>query len=768
MAAPVPATFGEFLRFLRKRAGLTQGALAGAVGYSVSFISTLEGGQRRPDAAVVAERFVPALGLDAEPALASRLVELAGGRALFPAEQSAAREEPTHPPQPGGTMLPQLPVDLIGRSHDIDWICQRLMAHPGRLLTLTGPPGIGKTSLALAAAHALQPLHRDGARFVALAAVEQPDQVAPAIAAALGVPETSRTAEERLAAFLRDKEVLLVLDNFEQVTTAGAVLASLLAACPHLRVLVTSRERLRLRAEQLFPVPALSTAPACSLFIERARAVEPQLAFSAADLDAIEEICRRLDGLPLAIELIAAQSELLAPAALLAQLRDRRLDLLQGGASDLPAEQRTLTNTLHRSYSLLPEAEQALFRALGVFAGGCDLAAAARLGFDLPVVQALVHKSLVRMTAAGSERRIIQLETLRDYARRQLAAAGETEAVEVQRLAYAVSLAEAAEPQLHSAAQTDWLHRLEANLHNFHGALDFALASGRLDEGFRLVAALSHFWVTRNHLADTMPRIVALRAAAATQALDDHLWARLLNCQATLAFYLGDFALARACYAAALTHAEHSANRRDMAYALDGLGAEAANRNDLTAARSLAERSLEHSLAIGDRWLAGITLMSLGEIARVEDDYATAGRRYAESLAQLEAIGDPFFIAVAQINQAQVCLHEGKLDAAERYVRQSLAAGLHIESAQVVALALEKLADLVERRDPAGPAPLFGCAEGLRHSADITIQPVDQADHDALRQRLQSALDGAEYRAAFDIGARQNWQAIRELVGEWR
>ena len=757
MTTSAPTTFGDFLRFLRKRAGLTQSDLGAAAGYSVSFISTLESGKRRPDPAAVSQRFVAALRLENEPNLAARLLELAGGPAVLDVSSAA-------PAHAAGSTLPQLPVELIGRRDDVDWICRRLMVHPGRLMTLTGPPGIGKTSLALAAAHALQSLHRDGARFVALETVEQPELVAATIAAALGIPETPLAADQRLAAFLRDKEVLLALDNFEQVTAAATLVAELLAGCPLVRVLVTSRERLRLRAEQVYPVPPLGLAPACALFVERSRAADPTLAFAGDDLDTIEAICRKLDGLPLAIELIAAQSELLSPAALLARLNDRRLDMLQGGAPDLPPEQRTLTNAIHRSYSLLPPAEQGLFRALGGFAGGCDLAAVDMLGFDLGTVQALVHKSLIRMEPAGGERRIVQLETLRDYARRQLAAAGETEGVEEQRLAYLVALAERAEPQLHSAAQLDWLHRLEANLPNLFGALDFALAAHRPVAAVRLAAALSHFWVTRNHLAETMRRLTLLRAALAAQDLDDHLWARLLNCQATLAFYLGDFDQARGCYTAALEHAERAGNRADLAYALDGLGADAANRDDLAAARAFSEQSLAHALAIDDRWLAGLTLMNLGEIARTENDYVTAGRRYAESLAHLEIAGDPFFVAVAQINQAQVCLHEGNLAAAERYLRRSLDAGLRAESAQVVAPALEKLADVFARRDSTRAVRLFGCAEGLRHASGFAIQPVDQADHDKLHQELLGMLGTPDYHAAFTAGARQEWETIRALV----
>jgi len=255
-----------------------------------------------------------------------------------------------------------------------------------------------------------------------------------------------------------------------------------------------------------------------------------------------------------------------------------------------------------------------------------------------------------------------------------------------------------------------------------------------------------------------------LRAALAAQDLDDHLWARLLNCQATLAFYLGDFDQARGCYTAALEHAERAGNRADLAYALDGLGADAANRDDLAAARAFSEQSLAHALAIDDRWLAGLTLMNLGEIARTENDYVTAGRRYAESLAHLEIAGDPFFVAVAQINQAQVCLHEGNLAAAERYLRRSLDAGLRAESAQVVAPALEKLADVFARRDSTQAVRLFGCAEGLRHASGFAIQPVDQADHDKLHQELLGMLGTPDYHAAFTAGARQEWETIRALV----
>jgi predicted ATPase/DNA-binding XRE family transcriptional regulator len=728
-----PTTFGQLLRHLRKRAGMTQGDLAAATGYSVSFISALERDKRRPDASTVAAR------------LGDRLLELAAGDSSLGA-----------PSAHGATP----PVKLLGRDAELDAIGQRLLSHPGRLMTLTGPPGIGKTSLALAVTHALTPFHTDGACVVWLGAVDTVELVAPALATALGIVESSQPPTVRLVAHLRRRQLLLVLDNFEQVMPAAPLVAALLAACPRLRILVTSRERLRLRAEQSVPLRPLDNRHAVELFVARVRVQDAHYQLSLSEHATIAEICRLLDDLPLAIELIAAHALTLPPAALLERLADRRLDLLDQRGADLPADQRTLTTALQRSYALLTADEQRLFRALGVFAGGVGLDALAWIGFDLRTAQALADKSLVWLASEGDDRRLAMLETVRDYALRRLLDAGEQAAAQYGRLGWCVALAEQAEPLLHSAAQTTWLRRLEPDLYNFYAALHDALAAGAVAAAVRLVVALRHFWVARNHVAEVARWLEAIYAAANTIDLDAQLWVRLLNCAGTIAFYRAEYMAANAHFAAALTRAQAIGDRQGVAYALDGLGVEAANRGDLTCARTCSVASLEHSTAIGDHWLAGITLMNLGEIARLEGDYAAAAQDYSASLHRLQLAGDPYFIAVAQINLGQVSLHQGEVVQAETMLRQSLAAGLQAESVQVVAPALEKLAGALARRDGATAGRYFGLAQGLRQASGVTVQPADLGDYDRLVAQLAAAPTGA----ANNAGGRIDWPAIRTAV----
>ena len=651
-------------------------------------------------------------------------------------------------------------MKLLGRDAEIDAICQRLASHPGRLLTLTGPPGIGKTSLALAVVHAAAPFYAGSACVVWLGAVESVDLVAPAIASALGLVESSQPPMVRLIAHLRRKELLIVLDNFEQVMPAAPLVADLLTACPALRILVTSRERLRLRAEQSIPIRPLDNQAAVELFIACVRRQDTGYELPPPMRADVAEICRQLDDLPLAIELIAAHALALPPAALLDRLRDRRLDFLNQHAANLPADQRTLTAALDRSYTLLTTEEQRLLRALGVFTGGVSLEAIDWLGFDLRTVQALANKSLMRLESIGDNRRVVVLETVRDYAFRRLEEAGEVATAQRGRLAWCIGLAEQAEPLLHSAAQTEWLQRLEPERHNFYAALHAALEAGAVAEAARLCVALRHFWVARNHVAEIARWVGAILAAADNADLDVHLWVRLLNCAGTIAFYRADYAAANAHYAAALARAEAIGDRQGIAYALDGLGAEAANRGDLPFARACSDASLEHSIAIGDHWLAGITLMNLGEIARTEGDLAAAARHYRASLSRLQLAGDPYFIAVAQINLGQIYLHEGALVQAETVLCQSLAAGLQAENVQVVALALEKLADLLAVRDSERAGQLFGLAQGLRQASGVTVQPVDQADYDRLAERLQPLLQLPGCAEAVALGARLQWPAI--------
>ncbi len=399
-------SFGSLLRQLRKRAGMTQSDLAAALGYSKSFVGALENDQRLPDLDMVVQRYLPALCLQTTPHLAAQLVEAAAHargenlpttwtiqHARQPLIEDDLTAEPCHLPIP--------PTQLIGRAPEVEQLGKRLLGLYGRLLTLVGPPGIGKTRLALAVAGRVQPHYDDGVCFVGLAAVDDAATMAATmlatVLAAGGSRETNaRPPQAQLIEFLRRKTLLFVLDNLEQINGAAPLIAAVLAACPGVVVLATSRERLHLRAEQRYKVPPLAPAAAVELFVQRAQAVDFAFAPAAAQQPTIEAICRRLDCLPLAIELIAARVDLFSPQVLLARLQDRALDVLDDGPDDIPEHQRTLRNAIHRSYRLLDEAQAALFRTLGFFVGGFDLPAVKYFGFDEALLQALIHKSLIK------------------------------------------------------------------------------------------------------------------------------------------------------------------------------------------------------------------------------------------------------------------------------------------------------------------------------------------------------------------------------------
>lgn len=667
------ATFGDVLKYLRRRARLTQSELAIAVGYSREQITKLENNQRLPDLTALQALFVPALDLDERPDLVARFLQLAAVTRAAKADQHGEANALYAPPRALRTNLPAPLTSFVGREREIAEI-QRLLGTT-RLLTLTGAGGVGKTRLALQVGAALQETFSDGVWLIELAALADPTLVPHAVTQALGLASTSaRPAVTMLIDYLCDKQLLLILDNCEHLLDACAPLAeSLLREAPQLQILATSRESLGVLSATTWQVPALSlpdptlasdTAPlihhlreseAVQLFVERARAAQPEFALTPRTALAVTQVCQRLDGLPLAIELAASRVRVMAIEELAARLDDRFSVLNSGNRTALPRHQ-TLRAMIDWSYDLLAEEEQALLRRLSVFAGGWTLEAAEWLGereTALDLLTQLVNKSLVVVEERDDATRYRLLETIRAYAREKLVQESAEHDARGRHLAYYVRLVEQAAPHLSGLYRQAWYARLEAEHANLGAGLEWATRYD-LPAALRLIANLWYFWLWYGCWNEGLSWVERVLPATAPERTRARVWGLIGG--ATLAGRTGDETKLAAWLAEGVALAQALDEREGVAWARITMGVVAAEYGQ---AEALLAESIALARAAKNDWLTAMARFVLGERARSEGDHERAATAYTESLTLFRAVDDQLMIAWPLGNLGRLALQSG-------------------------------------------------------------------------------------------------------------
>lgn len=717
--------------------------------------------------------------------------------------------------------LPTQPTPLLDRTEPLG-ILTAWLRHDARLVTLTGPGGTGKTRLAIQAAAELVDAFPDGVWLVRLSRLTDPALVIPTIAQTLGLKETSgQSLAELLRAYVEDKRLLLVLDNFEQVVGAAAEIADLLEASQGLRALVTSRAPLRLRGEREYPlVPLalpdsrqplspdhLSQYAALALFIERASAAQPNFTVTATNAPAIATICARLDGLPLAIELAAARVKMLPPEALLARLSSR-LGLLTGGARDLEPRQQTMRAAIAWSEQLLTLAEQALFQRLAVFVDGCALEAVeevcaapegtAPLELDLlDGLSMLVDHSLVRQRDEGGEPRFDMLHVIREYAleRIEMRDGGrEAEALRRAHAVYYLALVEQAEPKLTGLDAAVWLDRLEREHDNLRAALSWARERGEVEMGLRLVSAAGRFWATRGYLGEGrawVESMLALESAASDAHREqdageargagsgesglagaaptvERARARAFRAGGSLALWQGDYAVAARWLEQAVLHARRAGDMRTAAAALRNLGSIAEEQGDLERASKLEEESLELAREIDDQINVASALNNLGIIAWRQGDLERAGDRFTEALALARTMGDQQDISTYLGNVGVVMRQRGELAQAEALFREALAVHRELNDPLGYAQGLENLAATAAVAGQSErTARLAGAAMTIRETIAVPLSPSNREDLEPKLATARAALGEVAWAEAYAAGrALTMEQAIAEALGE--
>jgi predicted ATPase/transcriptional regulator with XRE-family HTH domain len=706
-------SFGYWLRLKRKALDLTREGLAVRVGCSAATIRKIEAEERRPSAQIV-ERLAEILNIPQDERTA--FLRFARGDWKF-APSEPIEPEPWHPSTiTSRSNLPATTTSLVGREGEIAQVSGYLHRVEIRLVTLIGPPGIGKTRLSLETARQALSDFPGGVFFVALAPLEDPSQIAPTAVQALGYEAKNLPAKELLLDGIGDKQILIVLDNCEHLIEEVALLISdLLSVCPHLKILATSRESMRIPGEWLYTVPTLefpaegslvdaesaANYPALKLFAERGSTVRSDFALSTGNIQAVASICAQLDGLPLAIELIAARVRLMSPQELLKRLSDQFV-LSVDGMRTVPTRQKTLTNAISWSYNLLPHEEQKLFACLSLFSGSFTLSAAETIFTEMfaektvsDLIISLSDKNLLQHSFdARGETRFSMLITIRLFASQRLMESGRAAAMHERHAAYFLKLAEEADQHVHGPDQVEWMDRLDVEFDNLRAALDWWLSRRATEKLLRLFAALGWTWLVRRSPSESRSWYQKIRALPDVVNYPD-LYARVLNKAARLEWREGNLDEARSLAeeSRAIWLELGADGEHGLAEDLCTLGM-IEQYERVNVANSYFKQSFELYQKCGDKWGMAFTKQNLGNVTSVarEDDSALVWLK--QSLDLFRQLGDPWGMARTSQFLGQLFLSQGDYKNARLYFEQHLKFDQGLRFKEGITVALANLGEL--------------------------------------------------------------------------
>jgi len=681
--------------------------------------------------------------------------------------------------------LPAALTTLVGRSHERAAVLSLL--HGGaRLVTVTGPGGVGKTRLALEVAHDLAATDSAQVRFIALASISDAGLVIPAIAQVLEVQEAgSVSVFERLVARLRERDWLLVLDNLEHLISVAPRLAELLVQCRRLRLLTTSRAPLHISGEQEYPLSPLAlpdpaaggslqkiaSSAAVDLFVQRARAIRPEFALTDENAAAVAAICARLDGLPLAIELAAARIRLLPPHGLLARL-DHRLALLTGGPSDLPERQQTLRGAIAWSYDLLEPDEQRIFRRLSVFAGGCTLDAAAKIILDpeeeegelLDGLTALIERSLLLQTQADDGgTRYEMLATIHEFAGVELQRIGEADAIQRRHASWCLELAEWGYHRVLGPESRSSVRRLEVEHDNLRSALAWAIDAGQPEISHALIWWTGRFWHQRGYLSEG--RQWCERARADSNNISPLTRAGATGIEAYLAWAQGDHDRAVALFELVFAPPGVDLSPAWLADMLIGRGLIAEDVGDFERAERMLIEGCTLYRGLGDLVFVGYALNGLGQVAYHRSDYEQAGRLFAEALASEQVAGNAYGIGLVQINLARLARDRGEHTQATELYRESLA--LRVEHGGLIGIGscLRGLASIAAACDhPERATRLYSAADALSEAIGAPLPPPARARYELTLATLRVVLGDERFASVWSEGCALTPEQAVELA----